>query len=62
MKDMVPLGIAASGLAIIGVVVAGALGLLYVLLRGEEEYDEGETYESPDSPPAEAERHDGHVS
>ena len=59
MKDMVPLGIATSGLAVIAVVVSGALLLLRVLLRGESDYDEGNGFEPKDPNPGEADQHNG---
>ena len=39
MKDMVPLGVSGSGLLVITVAISIAGVLLYVLFRGEAEYE-----------------------
>ena len=46
---MVAVPLAVSGLIVISVVIVAALGLLYVLMRGEADYVEDE---QPDRPPA----------
>jgi len=54
---IVPLAV--SGLIVISVVIVAALGLLYVLMRGEADYREDADYaedEQPDGATGQAER------
>jgi hypothetical protein len=61
MKDMVPLAISGSGLLVITIAISIALALLFVLFRGEADYEreakEREAKEHGEDPPASDDEH-----